>query len=287
MNTENATNAMLVDVRISSWTARKQDKRVASAVAKQNNIADHMGSYYKSLVDSPELKEVNRLAGAARDVHYKWTLPWLDSGPRVLPAKAFFEYTQELNGMRAAFERAAADFVAAYPSRKYEVRQLLGASYNEADYPTTDQVAGKFAFNIHFAPLPLGSDFRCDVGEAQTEAIRKEITDKTNQAVESAVASLYTRMASVVQAFTERLGEPDRVFRDSLVDNAKELVAILPQLNITGNPEIEALSQRIRDCLCKYDPNTLRNNPAARAETCAYAADINDDLLNYLQGGNP
>lgn len=285
MSNDNATNAMLVDVRISSWTARKQDKRVATDAARQHNIANHMGTYYKSLVDSPELREVNRLVGAARDVHYKWTLPWLDSGPRVLPAKAFFEYTQELNEMRTAFEAAAAAFIAAYPQRRQDVRQLLGAAYNEADYPSTEQVANKFAFHINIAPLPLGSDFRCDVGEAQVEAIRKEITDTTNQAIESAVASLYSRMATVVQAFTERLGDPDRVFRDSLVDNAKELVAILPQLNVTGNPEIEAMAQRIRDCLCQYDPNTLRRNPAARAETYQHAAAINDDLLNYLQGG--
>ena len=283
-NRDHATNSMMVDLRVSTWTARKQDKRVSKEVATSHNMGAHMGSYYKSLVSSNELAEVNRLVSAARAAHYKWTLPWLDSGPRVLPAAVFFEYSQEMAEYRNAFNDAVDRFIDVYDHQKEEARKVLGTTYSPEDYPASWELAYKFGFVTHFAPVPTGNDFRCEIPQAEADQIREQVEQTTNQAMESAVVSLYSRMADVVSAFVERLGESDKVFRDSLVENARELVDILPRLNVTGNERIAKLSARIKDCLCKYEPSHLRASPAVREKTYQEAVRIQDDLADFLRG---
>lgn len=281
----NASNAMLVELRISTWTARKQDKRVSKAVSQANQMTDDAGSYYKSLVKSPELSEVNRLVSAARAEHYLWTLPWLDSGPRVLPASAFFDYTQAMADYRNQYDAAVTAFLAIYPEAKESARLFLGSAYNEADYPSVEAVADKFAYRTSFSPLPMGRDFRCDIGAAEATKIQEQINRDSTQAMEAAVASLYSRMAEVVQPLVERLGKADNVFRDTLVENVRDLVAVLPKLNVTDNPEIEAMTKRLRRSLCTVEPDQLRNNHSLRTQVHDEAVKLSGDLSDYLNGG--
>lgn len=283
---EHAKNSMMVDLRIGTWTARKMDKSVAKEVAKNHQASDNSGSYYKSLLSSPELAEVNRLVSAARNCHYRYTLPWSDSGPRVLPVKLYFEYSKEIADYRLAFNQAVDAFVAQYPAQRAAAAQYLGSMYDGNDYPPVDVVRGKFYFGINFAPVPVGSDFRCQIGEAQVQEIAAEIEKNTHDAMSSAVRSLYGRIEKVVQAFVDRLGKDDAVFRDTLVDNARELVDMLPKLNVTNDPEINLLAERIEKCLCTYDPNSLRKNYALREEVYKDAKTISEDLAGFFGGGN-
>lgn len=283
--TEHAKNSMMVDLRVSTWTARKMDKGVAREVAKNHQASDSSGSYYKSLLASPELNEINRVVSAARNAHYRLTLPWLDSGPRVLPVKVYFDYARDMAEYRQAFESAVDAFMDQYPAQKAAAAQFLGSMYSESDYPTTGVVRDKFAFNLHFAPVPTGSDFRCDIGEARAQEIADEIEKNTHNAMGEAVRSLYARMEKVVSAFVDRLGDEDAVFRDSLVDNARALADVLPKLNVTGDPEIEQMTNRIADTLCAHDPRSLRVNHALREEVYNEAKSISDDLAGYFSGG--
>jgi hypothetical protein len=63
-------------------------------------------------------------------------------------------------------------------------------------------------------------------------------------------------------------------FRDSLVGNVRELVDLLPALNITGDPVLTDITKRMRESLTVYDGDTLRASAAARIETAKAADDI-------------
>ena len=127
--------AMLARLSIRQWTARKLDKRITREVNRQYGAAANAGNYNKMLVDSPLLAAVEKVRGQAREFHLQNTLPWLDNGARILPAKHFLEYSNVMRGLRERFEAAAAEFSANYSQFVDDARRSLGDLFDPEDYP--------------------------------------------------------------------------------------------------------------------------------------------------------
>lgn len=105
-STDISARGMLADLRVSQWTGRKTDKRVAREVAEQHQVAERQGTYYKSLIDGSALENVRLAVTAAREYHWKLTLPWSDTGPRILSGAAYFDYMQRMGELQQRFEQA-------------------------------------------------------------------------------------------------------------------------------------------------------------------------------------
>jgi hypothetical protein len=288
MSAYDATNiharAMLVNLSISQWSARKIDKRAAAQVATTNKVESRNGSYYKSLVEGGSLEEIKKLVTQVRAAHYRRTLPWSDAGPRVLANLGYMEYVQEMGDFGAKFDTLVGAFLKEYPLLKQEAKRLLGDLFDEADYPDLQTVADKFSFKTSVTPLPMGDDFRCDLGSDEVDRIRAEITATTTAAVEQAVVNAYERISDVVDSFIDRLAGTETVFRDSLVHNAKDLVDILPALNITNDPKLAELTDRLRTKLCAHEPDALRHNHSARKAVHDEAVSMRKDLMDFFGG---
>lgn len=277
--------AMLVDLRISQWTGRRKDKRVSRKVAMDNNVHESVGSYHKSLVDGSLLRPVQQITGAARAYHYQMTLPWFDAGARALSSAAYFEYKRNMNDYQEQFEVAVEHLLQSYPLAREEAKRMLGSLFDDSEYPTIDRLAEKFAFSIDLFPLPKGDDFRCALGVDEVSAIRRGIEEQTGSMMQRAVNDVYHRIEKVLESFVDRLGgEEKKIFRDTLVDNARELVNTLPALNITNDPEIDKLGKRMEKVLCRYDADVLRTNESAKIEVYNEAKTIKSDLDAFFGG---
>lgn len=274
--------AMLVELRVSQWTGRKIDRRATEQVAQMNGIDVRVGTYYKSLLDGKELEPIKQLVGAARTYHYKMTLPWSDSGPRILSSAAYFEYMAEMQTYRSRFEQLYQDFEKRYALARAEAQRTLGPLFSEGDYPTLASLAHKFGFELNVLPLPVADDFRVDLGTEEVERLKQQIADATKASTAGAVLDMAQRVEQVVTAFIERLGKEENVFRDSLVENARALVEVLPKLNFAGDERIDALTAKVQDTLCQYEPQTLRDSPATRKATWGAAKEIKNDLLEFF-----
>lgn len=283
------SSAMLVDLRISQWTARKIDKKATAEVAATHGVASSTGTYYKSVLpttntsgDKTAIEEIKKLVGEARSYHYKLTLPWFDTGPRVLSNLGYIEYMQRMQEYTAAFDALVDEFVQDYPFQREEAKRRLGTLFNEDDYPTLERVADKFSFSLNVLPIPQGSDFRCDIGEDEVDRIRKDIEASTRTTMQNSLLDAFTRVRDVTEAFVDRLQFEDTVFRDTLVGNAKELSSVLPKLNFTGDPKLAMICDELEARLCAYTPNELRNNMQARRETYEAALDMKKDLAAFF-----
>jgi hypothetical protein len=69
----------------------------------------------------------------------------------------------------------------------------------------------------------------------------------------------------------DRLEEEGAVFRDSLVNNIKDLANLLPRLNIAEDPDLERLGNYVSQRLCTVPPDVLRKDPSIRKETADQA----------------
>lgn len=277
--------AMLVGLSISCWTASKKDNKAGESVKQQAAAKAQAGWFNKRLVDPAALKPINQLEGRIRDFHYKYTLAWSDNGDRVLPGAAFMEYTEGLRKLKYEFEAEVDKFVADYPQLVQNARQMLGSLYEPGDYPTPESIKQRFGVNTSFSPVPDAEDFRVDVGAEAVEEIRKNITANVESRMKGAIRECWDRLDEVVKAMYERLSDPEAVFRDSLVENIRTLVGVLPKLNITNDPHLNSVLGKVRDWLL-VNPDDLRKSKKSRALIADKACEILAEIVPWTSKSN-
>lgn len=276
--------AMLAALSISVWTARRYDRKISDEVAKGHNTGTNAGRYNKNLlpVNSEAYKAVIQASGAARTSHYNLTLPWSDEGSRILPAKNFAHYTEVMRQHRTEFETAVAEFVQAYPQLQAYAKTYLNGLYDDEDYPSPASLPWKFGFALKFYPLPTGSDFRVNLADSDVEAIRQQIESDTQNAIVAASQDLWRRLHTGVSRMVERLADDKNIFRDSLIENLKDLCELLPRLNLTNDAKLTDMCSEVQDKLTIYDPQSLRDSKKLRSQVATEADAIQQQMAAYM-----
>lgn len=282
-----AERAMLANVSISQWSGRKLDRKVTDDANKAANAKADAGRYNKLLLPAEAFKPITTAVSAARDEHMRRTLPWSDAGPRILMAVGYDDYAKAMKVHHDDFDAAVRKFVADYPAYLASAPDRLGDMFDPEDYPAADDVANRFAFRFEISSVPEGKDFRASVSDSQAARIREEIEARAQEAIDRAARDVWQRVADVAGHMVERLrafkpGERTGVFRDTLVGNISDLVAVLPALNVKADPALDAIAARLKDELCDVPPDTLRISETARNRVADKAEAILKDVSAYL-----
>lgn len=264
--------SMLIDLTIRRWTAVKHDRTV-SAEVDQTHAAKQGGRYNKYLIDKAHLAAIDTIANDLRKYHYSRTLPWTDKGHRALPSDLFFEYQQELAKYKQQFQTAVADFVRIYPQLVQDARLRLGTMYRPEDYPQPSELFAMFDISLDISPVPDANDFRVDVAQEAQDEIRAQITQSVVQRQVKMVADCWARMREVVGRIADQCGKEKPVIRDSLIGNARDLVSVLGGLNITDDPDINAVRTDIENRLL-VPVEQIRNSFSTRAKVATAAQEI-------------
>lgn len=283
------SRAMLVRLAVSSWDGRRFDKKITETVTSAHHAAQDSGRFNKHLLGgrkaAPSHAKAVAAAGSARATYYTQTLPWADEGWRLLPTANYEKFTDAMRTERLTFDAAVADFIADYPALRVQAKQLLGAMYRAEDYPTAEKLAGRFSFEIEFAPVPAEGDFRLDLSDDQVEEIRSTVNTRVERATKAAMADAWERLREVVSRVSERLSDPDAIFRDSLIGNVQEMVDLLARLNVTQDADLESMRQLVADQIASFEPDTLRANKKMRARAAKTADDILKAMGDVYGGG--
>ena len=264
--------SMLIDLTIRRWTAVKHDRTV-SAEVDQTHAAKQGGRYNKYLIDKAHLAAIDTIANDLRKYHYSRTLPWTDKGHRALPSDLFFEYQQELAKYKQQFQTAVADFVRVYPQLVQDARLRLGTMYRPEDYPQPSELFSMFDISLDISPVPDANDFRVDVAQETQDEIRAQITQSVVQRQVKMVADCWARMREVVGRIADQCGKEKPVIRDSLIENARDLVSVLGGLNVTDDPDINAVRADIENRLI-VPVEQIRNSPSTRNKVATAAQEI-------------
>jgi len=265
--------AMLVNLTVRMWSARKRDRKVSKEVEK-NHQANDAGNFNKLLIDKAALAKLVTLSGTLRTTHYDMTLPWTDDGARLLPSKMYFDYTKKMRELRDQFNTAIMEFCQNYPAYKQDARKKLGTMYDPADYPDVSSIKMKFGAELSVMPVPEAKDFRVDLGDDEVKEIRKDIETQIIKQQERAINNLWLRLREVVERMHERLSDPENTFRDSLVENAQFACAIAEKLNIHDDKALEDIRKDIEYRLCRVLPQRLREDKVLRKSVSDAAYDI-------------
>lgn len=276
--------AILVHFRDSVWGGVKRDRKVAAEVAERAGAkSKDVGLYNRRLVSKRFLALRVSVGLSARDFHKTNTLPWLDDGVRVLPATNFQEYMARMRKYEADAKAADALVIQGLSAEIKDQERMQGKLFNAADYPSEEELRTKFDFRIDVLPLPDAADWRIEgLSAKDMAALQKDAQQEMVEVQKAFIQDLWTRMAAVVEHVHERLTKGDAVFRNSLIDNVKEMVALLAKLNITGDKALETLRKEVEKGLASLNPDELRADPALRTAGAKKAADILKKMQVYM-----
>ena len=286
MTTSLTLRAMLADLTISMWSARRHDKTASAEITEAKHAAAHAARVNKLLVPKGALQPVETAAGEARRTHRYHTLPWDDGGARILTVEGYWPYLDAMSRAKERFDAAVDEFLACYPEFRAAGQRDLGDLFSPIDYPSPRDLRQRYGFETSILPLPDAADFRVELGDAHVEEIRADIERRTDERVKQAVADAWSRVHDVTAHMVERLTKFEQdgrggYFRDTLVSNVRDLASVLGALNLTGDPVLERVRQRLALELGRFDPSELRSSPAARAETKRSAESILTLMAGY------
>jgi hypothetical protein len=285
MSTENsisiASSAMLVELSISTWTARKLDKRVSAEVDVAKGTKTHAGNYNKNLLaGTGVLENITKYASNARAWHLKQTLPWSDSGLRLLPMTNFLAYKEQLNHLDSNYTALVNKFLIAYPELVSAAAFQLGSLFNRDEYPEPHKIVNKFKFSFNFLPVPMAGDFRIDINEEAKNEIIASCSKLYEERLNNAMRDAWTRLHTCLTHLSERLaptgGGERKIFRDTLVENTKELIELLGHFNLTHDPKLSQATQDLKQALGAHTADTLRDMEFAREAVKSRV----DEILN-------
>ena len=286
-NNELLTRAMLVNLSISSWSARKYDRKVTAEVNESHGAGVNAGRYNKSLMpdDAVSYQALQKHIAATRiDIHYAQTLPWSDMGWRLLPIANYQAYTDKLRAAMHTFDTLRDAFIAEYPTLRENARVKLNGMYNESDYPVS--ISRRYSMAVEYAPVPTGTDFRVALAQSEIDTIAARTEQRVQAAFNEAMTGkdgAVTRLYDVLASIQAKLSDPKGIFRDTLIGNARELCDVLTRLNVTGDPRLEEY-RRQTELLAMSEPETLRKNPDVRAQVANEAQSILDAMTASFGG---
>lgn len=279
---ELSSRAMLADFSTSVWDGRKKNKAVADEITSSKHAEKDAGAWWTRVLPRRTVKPIWAAVNNGRRIHATFTLPWSNDGARILPAEMFMKYTEQMRRAEERFEDAVQDFVREYPDILAGARKRLGDLFDKDAYPSPAEVRGKFKWEVEIMPIPSSNDFRVELGDRQVASIRKGIEAQVNERMKAATSDLWERLHKVVAKAAESLGEPDKVFKDSLIGNVKEICQILPALNVTGDTKLEKIRGEVEKTLAKAKPSEMRQNAKERKATADAAKKIADTMAGIM-----
>jgi hypothetical protein len=225
--------AMLVELSIGVYKFKKTDKTLSDEVASNKKAADGVVEAKKNLLTKCEpLEKIKKLEGQARNWHYKHTIPWSDSGLRLVTIQQYLPYVEQLNGFKDEFYRLKRELLNLYPD-----------------------LINKQSF-------------------ASGDLFKKTL--------EGAMADLWKRLHDKLLHIKESLvvaGDgKKKIFRDTMLINARELCELLTNMNVTNDPELEQRRKELESAISGLTVDELRDSVLVREDVTAKVDSILDKM---------
>ena len=286
--------AIMVRLTTKNLNRNKADKDLAKIVHDAKKVGDP-GSVRvsKSIFPKDRTDKYMKPSAECKNYFYEHTSPWDDRGWRLLAVDIFKPFTQKIKSLTTTYKSAVFDFVDAFEDAIEEMQSdaVLGEAFKRSDYEkwfnrdgsvNREELLKNFKLEVEFDTVTTGNDLAASITDFDREMIAQEIDAKATAKFAAAQADLAKRLHTVITNMHERLAVADQTFRDTLVGNIEDLCDLIPAMNLAGDPKLNALAEQAKANLCKWDPQTLRDDLDKRKETAEEAAKIADNLKGLI-----
>jgi len=283
--------AMLVQFSASVYSGRKKDNRGNNAVSEKYGNETNMGNFTKQAIPKEYLKDIQSVVGEFRTLLYQYTSPWTHKGENLLPTALHEKLMEKQREMSTKFFELSDIFCNNYEQYIIDAQSRLNGLFNADDYPTISKIRQKFSWNIDFSAVRNGNQLQVDIAQKDIDEISADIETKNKKSLDTAMSTIWQRVFDSVKALSDKMKEKradkagndiSPIFRDSIIENIRDLVELLPSLNITDDPALESARRDLENDLAGIDPDQLRENPTDREDIAKKADAILDNIGNLF-----
>jgi len=236
----------------------------------------------KDILDSKELREIQRLDGEVREYLSRIGLPSpLKQGCYLIPIELIEIIEAKLADFLANRELLIQSFLSTYPEKQAEAASRLGPLFNSRDYPSAEQITK--AFEVATQYLTFGVPGSLQNISPSLLAREQEKAKQRIAAVEDEIIQvLRFSLKDLVDHMVERLqpgvdGKP-KVFRNTLMSNMQEFLDTFKARNLTNDQDLDALVDQAKNILSGVDTQALRNSANIRLHVQTQMATIQQSL---------
>lgn len=288
LNDALASNYLLCELQIRSWIGRSTDASATKEVIENKGASKDAGKFNKNLMASArgELDIVHKQAASLRHFFYNKTLPWATGaddakkrGSRIIATAAAMDFLQEFKGFKLEYDNAVKALVAVWDLRVGQAMQNLGQMADVTEYPSAAEIPKKFAVTIDMNTLPAQSDFsRLNVPAPLATALGNRHKLIAAQQVQNAMNEMKDRMLGELERIHVQMskhanGEKTRLY-ESLITNMQGLVQMARNMNLTANPQLTALADKIELQLLAHPVQVYKDDPGKAAVLASSARDL-------------
>lgn len=247
-----AARMVLSAFNTGAWRATKQHK--SETVAENQRHNTNAAKVLVRVTNNTTLSDILKLHAAARVDHNRVTLPSEQNNLRMLPANRQFEHADMMAAYKAKHDALVREFMAAYDDERASAPARLNGLYDASMWPPHSEVERRFQFNTRYLPTPTTGGWG-DFLMASAAAAEAELRD---------------RLRKALTTVRDRCKSDGKLFA-SVFDNVRELTALVPDLDFTGDytPIVAAMAP-----LAAIHADSLRDDETARSETAKTAASI-------------
>lgn len=164
----------------------------------------------------------------------------------------------------------------------------LGPLFNEADYPTLEELEKCFSVEWFWTALSVPENIPDALKEEANIKFKRRMEDAAQQ-IEQALRQEFLKVIShAEEALTTQPGSKPKIFRDSLIGNIVQFVNTFESRDIFGDDRMAAVVAKAKQVLidnsgnAKLDPQKLRDFANVRATARAEFAKLKEELSGMI-----
>ena len=283
----------LVSIPTTMPPRSKKDKVATQEMLEKYGANSTQAAVIVSLFNpnNPLLKEIDKVKGLLRNTHTSLTQPWFDEGPRIITTRGYGAYKVKVEDLIAQFYAAVEAFIRDYDNILLDAQANLHGLYRPENYPTAEAIRQLFSAKLVTDVIPDRADIRLDIDEDRMAKLVEDIRREEHNRVDNVFANIQQTIVKEVTEMIEALdrhgvklkdGARAQGFRDTLVPRIAKMVDMIKMTNITNDPKVEELRDRIYSKLAMHDCEALREDDVLREEVKQDATEILNDLDSYF-----
>lgn len=274
--------AMLVSLHFKRFGNVKTDREGTEAAQAHLNAESGTGRYDKYPVPKAVLDPINKKFNELYAYHRDMTLPWVQRGPKLLPVTRWKEYVTKVDSYKHEIEEMVEVVHQSWDSILRDAPFRMGKGYNPRDYP--QDIRAEYGVDVVTLPVPSSGDWRVDVIEAERAEFSADLEKRLDEAYKLTMREAWAKLAKVVEAMVNKLSDVKAVFRDSLIENVREILALMPSFNIGDDAKLSEIVTTLDFTLRDLDAKDLRKDQELRKATAAAGQAAMDDILEAMEG---
>lgn len=257
-----ASRILVCTLRTGAWRANKLNKKETAELNKKHGLKEGTAKVPVHVCDHAALAELSTIHGAAYDYHTSVTQPSIDDAIRLLPCTKELEHAAKMSEFRTQHLVATDRFLCDYPSERADAPRRLNGLFDATAWPTDQQIGKKFRFEVSYRPCPTDGAWQ-DWLNVSVQAAQEELTEKLTEAIRHVAT---------------RCGSDGKLYQ-TVFSNLKELLLLVPDLNLAHDQRLNALAQQAT-ILADQDKDDVVKSPGKRKAI----ADKANELLNMFGG---